>query len=114
MPLAVPAAIALLPLAFLHPVFALPVIAWAVLCLTFGVLVGLRAGGGFALLALGFVIPVLGFVCLSLGFVVLLMAFMVLVVGFVVLVRGFVVLGLGFVVSGLGFMVLGRPAKCSK
>lgn len=49
-PLAVPAAIALLPLAFLHPVFALPVIAWAVLCLTFGVLVGLRAGGGFALL----------------------------------------------------------------
>lgn len=50
-PLAVPAAIVLLPLAFLHPAFAVPVIAWAVLCLTFGALIGLRAGGGFALLA---------------------------------------------------------------
>jgi len=50
-PLAVPAALAMLPLAFAHPIFALPAVAWAVLCLGFGILVGLRAGGGFALLA---------------------------------------------------------------
>ena len=50
-PLAVPAALALLPFALIHPIFALPALAWAVLCLGFGSLVGLRAGGGFALLA---------------------------------------------------------------
>ena len=50
-PLAVPAALALLPFALIHPIFALPALAWAVLCLGFGFLVGLRAGGGFALLA---------------------------------------------------------------
>ena len=49
--LAVPAALALLPFALIHPIFALPALAWAVLCLGFGSLVGLRAGGGFALLA---------------------------------------------------------------
>jgi succinoglycan biosynthesis protein ExoA len=50
-PLAVPAALGLLPFAILHPVFALPAFAWAALCLTFGAIVGIRAGGGFALLA---------------------------------------------------------------
>lgn len=54
LPLLVPVAIALLPLAFLHPIFALPAIAWAATCLTYGLLLGLRqrsacaAASGFA------------------------------------------------------------------
>lgn len=54
LPLLVPVAIALLPLAFLQPIFALPAIAWATTCLTYGVLLGLRqrsacaAASGFA------------------------------------------------------------------
>lgn len=48
-PLAVPAALALVPLAIVHPVFALPALAWLLLCLSLGVVIGLRAGGGWAL-----------------------------------------------------------------
>lgn len=50
-PLAVPAALALLPLALLHPIFALPALAWGALILTAGVVVGLKAGGGWAMLS---------------------------------------------------------------
>ncbi|KQX18237.1 MULTISPECIES: glycosyltransferase family 2 protein [unclassified Sphingomonas] len=54
LPLLVPVAIALLPLALLHPIFALPAIGWAAICLTYGMLLGLRqrsacaAASGFA------------------------------------------------------------------
>ena len=50
-PLAVPAALALLPLAAWHPVFALPAVAWLVLCLTLGAVIGARQGGGWRLAA---------------------------------------------------------------
>ena len=50
-PLAVPVALAAVPLTLLHPIFALPAFAWAALCLVGGLLVGMRAGGGWALLA---------------------------------------------------------------
>lgn len=50
-PLAVPAAVSLMPLTALHPVFALPTIAWFVLCLTLGALVGVRQGGGWRIAA---------------------------------------------------------------
>ena len=50
-PLAVPAALALLPLAAWHPVFALPAIAWLILCLSLGALIGVRKGGGWRMAA---------------------------------------------------------------
>lgn len=50
-PLAVPAALALLPLVALHPVFALPATAWLFLCLTLGALIGVRQGGGWRIAA---------------------------------------------------------------
>ncbi len=50
-PLAVPAALALLPLAAWHPVFALPAFAWVILCLTLGAVIGARQGGGWRLAA---------------------------------------------------------------
>lgn len=42
-PLLVPFAVALLPLAALHPLFALPAAAWAAICLFYGLLLGWRA-----------------------------------------------------------------------
>lgn len=42
-PLLVPIAIALLPLALLHPIFGLPALGWAAICLLYGLLLGLRA-----------------------------------------------------------------------
>nr|WP_047168752.1 glycosyltransferase family 2 protein [Sphingomonas sp. Y57] len=42
-PLLVPPAVALLPFALLHPLFALPAAAWAATCLLYGLLLGLRA-----------------------------------------------------------------------
>lgn len=50
-PLAVPASIAILPLALLHPVFAVPVVAWLMLCLLAGAIIGARQGGGWRLAA---------------------------------------------------------------
>ena len=50
-PLAVPASLLSLPLALLHPIFALPFFAWLGLVLGLGALIGLRAGGGLRLLA---------------------------------------------------------------
>lgn len=50
-PLAVPPAVILLLFSWLHPVLAVPALVWAGLCLGFGVVVGLRAGGGWAVLA---------------------------------------------------------------
>jgi succinoglycan biosynthesis protein ExoA len=50
-PLAVPAALAMLPLAGLHAIFAVPILAWLLLCLLLGVVIGARAGGGWALAA---------------------------------------------------------------
>lgn len=47
-PLLVPPAIALVPLATLHPVFALPAAAWATICLLYGLLLGVRARSGCA------------------------------------------------------------------
>ncbi len=48
-PLAVPAALALLPLTYLSPVFVLPAAGWIGLCLIMGIFIGVRAGGGWAL-----------------------------------------------------------------
>lgn len=42
-PLLVPFAVALLPFALLHPIFALPAAAWAAICLLYGLLLGVRA-----------------------------------------------------------------------
>lgn len=50
-PLAVPVAVMMLPLAIVHPLFALPATAWLVVCLLVGLLVGYRNGGGWRLLA---------------------------------------------------------------
>lgn len=50
-PLLVPVALALLPLAIWHPVFALPALAWGLAVGGAGLLVGARAGGGCALFA---------------------------------------------------------------
>ncbi|UUL82390.1 glycosyltransferase family 2 protein [Sphingomonas qomolangmaensis] len=50
-PLAVPAALTLLPLAAWHPIFALPVIAWLLLCLLLGAAIGTRKGGGWRMAA---------------------------------------------------------------
>ena len=50
-PLAVPLSIGVLPLGLIHPLFVLPAFAWGSLILTAGAVVGLRAGGGWALLA---------------------------------------------------------------
>jgi succinoglycan biosynthesis protein ExoA len=53
-PLLVPLAVAMLPFAILHPIFALPAIGWATICLGYGLLLGLRqrsacaAASGFA------------------------------------------------------------------
>jgi succinoglycan biosynthesis protein ExoA len=48
-PLLVPLAVACLALAPLHPIFALPALAWLGLTLGLGVVIGARAGGGCAL-----------------------------------------------------------------
>lgn len=48
-PLLVPVAAVIVPLALIHPVFAAPLIGWAAAILMAGVLVGARAGGGCAL-----------------------------------------------------------------
>lgn len=50
-PLVVPLAIALLAFSWWHPVLAVPALAWAGLCLGLGLVVGLRAGGGWAVFA---------------------------------------------------------------
>ena len=50
-PLAVPLVLALVPLALLHPIFAVPALAWAGLILAAGIVVGLRERGGMAMLA---------------------------------------------------------------
>lgn len=52
LPLAVPLALCIAPLAFaLHWVFALPLLAWACACLCLGVVIGIQAGGGSRLFA---------------------------------------------------------------
>lgn len=51
LPLTVPIAALLAGLAPLHPVFLLPVTAWAVLCLAAGAAIGVRAGGGCAMMS---------------------------------------------------------------
>jgi succinoglycan biosynthesis protein ExoA len=50
-PLAVPLAILLMLLSWWQPLLALPALAWAGLCLALGLVVGSRAGGGWALFA---------------------------------------------------------------
>ena len=51
-PLTVPLAIAALPLALLHPIFALPLMGWLALCLLGGAIIGWRSDTGkWALLA---------------------------------------------------------------
>ncbi|MFN4019896.1 MAG: glycosyltransferase family 2 protein [Erythrobacter sp.] len=50
-PLAVPVAMLLLLFSWVHPVLAVPALAWAVLCIGLGLVIGARAGGGWALLA---------------------------------------------------------------
>jgi succinoglycan biosynthesis protein ExoA len=50
-PLAVLLVIVLLAFSLLHPVLAVPALMWAGLCLSLGLVVGLRAGGGWAVLA---------------------------------------------------------------
>lgn len=50
-PLAVPLAIAALPLSLVHWVFAAPAAAWLAICLFVGLWIGLRAGERWALLA---------------------------------------------------------------
>lgn len=50
-PLAVPIAVMMLPLATVHPLFALPAAAWMAACLSVGLFVGYRSGGGWHLLA---------------------------------------------------------------
>lgn len=50
-PLAVPAALALLPLAIINPIFATPAAAWLILCLAVGAIVGLKNGGGWRIAA---------------------------------------------------------------
>ena len=46
LPLAVPAAILLLPLALLHWIFAVPAMTWAGACLAGGIILARRSGGG--------------------------------------------------------------------
>lgn len=48
LPLFVPVALLLLLLAPLHPVFALPALGWAAVCLLYGLLIGIRARSGCA------------------------------------------------------------------
>lgn len=43
LPLLVPVAIAMLPLALAHPVFSLPALGWASVCLLYGLLIGIKA-----------------------------------------------------------------------
>lgn len=50
LPLAVPLTLALLPFAFLHPIFALPAVTWIAVCLIVGLLIGLREGGWLSLI----------------------------------------------------------------
>lgn len=50
-PLAVPVALAVLPLATIDPLWAVPAAGWLALCLALGGIAGLRQGGGWALLA---------------------------------------------------------------
>ncbi|WP_137680695.1 glycosyltransferase family 2 protein [Aurantiacibacter suaedae] len=50
-PVAIALAVAALPLALAHWIFALPALLWAIASLGVGLLVGLRAGGGMALLS---------------------------------------------------------------
>lgn len=50
-PLAVPVALGLIALAPLNPLFLLPAAAWLLICLGLGFLIGIRAGGGWALMA---------------------------------------------------------------
>ncbi|MES2497059.1 MAG: glycosyltransferase family 2 protein [Pseudomonadota bacterium] len=42
-PLLVPVALAVLPFALLHPIFALPALGWALICLVYGLLLGVKA-----------------------------------------------------------------------
>lgn len=51
LPLVVTLAALILPLVTLHPIFAVPFLAWLSLCLCFGLLVGGRNGGGWNLLS---------------------------------------------------------------
>jgi succinoglycan biosynthesis protein ExoA len=50
LPLAVPGALILALLTPFHAIFALPLLAWALLCLGLGAIIGLRKGGGWRLL----------------------------------------------------------------
>lgn len=50
-PVAIALAVAACPLAVMHWIFAVPAAVWAAACLGVGLLVGLRAGGGMALLS---------------------------------------------------------------
>ncbi len=50
-PLGVPFALILAPLAAIHPVFLLPVVIWRTVCLGAGVVIGLKDGGGWAVAA---------------------------------------------------------------
>ncbi|MEN7538036.1 glycosyltransferase family 2 protein [Aurantiacibacter flavus] len=50
-PVAIALAVAALPLALVHWIFAVPAAVWALSCLGLGLLVGLRAGGGMAFLS---------------------------------------------------------------
>ncbi|AKH42797.1 succinoglycan biosynthesis protein ExoA [Altererythrobacter atlanticus] len=50
-PLAAPLIVALLPLGFAHWIFSIPAFAWLVLCLAGGALIGMRNGGGWAMLS---------------------------------------------------------------
>jgi len=51
LPLTVPAALGLALLAPIHFIFAVPLVAWAILCLALGAFIGLRQGGGWRLLS---------------------------------------------------------------
>ena len=50
-PLLVPVALTMLPLAFVSPLFALPALSWLGLTLAAGLVVGMRDGGGWSLAA---------------------------------------------------------------
>lgn len=51
LPLAVPAAILLLPFALVHPIFAVPALFWLLLCLGAGIVIGMKSGKYMALLS---------------------------------------------------------------
>jgi len=44
LPLLVPIALAMVPLALIHPLFAVPALGWASICLLYGLAIGVRAG----------------------------------------------------------------------